>query len=114
MRALFTGQVFAKPATLDTMLTTIAGAGRGPGPEGIKTTPGIYRMGIFVVDVDGTTVYHHAGYWGTVAGYAPSLDVAFATAITQRDARALLGELEAKVLALTRSATAEPSSASDR
>jgi D-alanyl-D-alanine carboxypeptidase len=114
MRALFTGQVFTKPATLDTMLTTVAGAGRGPGPEGIKTTPGIYRMGIFVVEVDGTTVYHHAGYWGTVAGYAPSLDLAFATAITQRDARALLGDLETKVLAMVRTAAAERSGARDR
>ena len=104
MRALFTGQVFTKPATLDAMLTTVAGAGPGPGPEGIKTTPGIYRMGIFVVEVDGTTVYHHAGYWGTVAGYAPSLDVAFAIAITQRDARALLGELERHALVLVRRA----------
>jgi len=104
MRALFTGQVFTKPATLDAMLTTVAGAGPGPGPEGIKTTPGIYRMGIFVVEVDGTTVYHHAGYWGTLAGYSPSLDASFAVAVTQRDGRALLGELERQALVLVRRA----------
>lgn len=114
MRGLFTGQVFAKPTTLDTMLTTIAGARPGPGDEGPKTTPGVYRMGIFVVEVDGVTVYRHTGYWGTVAGYAPSLDVAFAAAITQRDTRALLGELETKVLAMTRSAAAGGSSSGDR
>ena len=106
MRALFTGQVYEKPATLDTMLTTIEGAAPGPGEEGPKTTPGVYRMGVFVVDVDGVTVYRHTGYWGTVASYVPELDLALAAAITQRDGRALLGELEAKVLALIRSATA--------
>lgn len=114
MRGLFTGQVFTKPATLDAMLTTIAGARPGPGDEGPKTTPGVYHVGIFVVDVDGVTVYRHTGYWGTVAGYAPSLDVAFAAAITQRDARDLLGELETKVLTMARSAAAGPSSSGDR
>jgi D-alanyl-D-alanine carboxypeptidase len=114
MRGLFTGKVFAKTTTLDTMLTTIAGARPGPGDEGPKTTPGVYRMGIFVVDVDGVTVYRHTGYWGTVASYAPELDLALAVGVTQRDARALLGELETKVLAMTRSATPEPSSSGDR
>jgi D-alanyl-D-alanine carboxypeptidase len=114
MRALFTGQVFTKPATLDTMLTTIPGAAAGPGEPGAKTIPGIYRMGVFVVEEDGLTVYSHSGYWGTLAGYAPSLDVAFAVVVTQRDARALLGELETKVLAMTRSAAVEPSSSDDR
>jgi hypothetical protein len=61
-------------------------------------------MGVFVVDVDGTTIWQHSGYWGTIAGYAPSLDAAFAVVVTQRDARALLGELESEVLALVRSA----------
>jgi hypothetical protein len=37
-----------------------------------------------------------------------------AVTVTQRDARALLGELETKVLAMAGSATAEPSSSGDR
>lgn len=98
MRALFTGQVFGNAATLDTMLTTVAGARPGPGDPGPKTTPDVYRMGIFVVEIDGITVYRHTGYWGTVASYAPSLDLALAVAVTQRDGKALLGELERSVL----------------
>jgi D-alanyl-D-alanine carboxypeptidase len=113
MRALFTGQVFANAATAETMLTTIAGASAGPGEPGPKTIPDVYRMGVFVVDVDGTTVYRHTGYWGTVASYVPSLDLAVAVAVTQRDARALLGELESEVLALARSANARPSTSSN-
>ena len=103
MRALFTGQVFAKPATLDTMLTTIPGAGPGPGEAGPKTTPGVYRMGVFVVEEEGLTLYRHTGYWGTVASYSPELDVAVAAAVTQRDGKALLGELERGALAIARS-----------
>jgi D-alanyl-D-alanine carboxypeptidase len=103
MRALFTGQVFANQATLDTMLTTIEGAAAGPGDAGPKMTPGIYRMGVFVVEEDGLTLYRHTGYWGTVASYAPSLDVALAAVVTQRDGKALLGELEHGALAIARS-----------
>jgi len=103
MRALFTGQVFANQATLDTMLTTIEGAAAGTGDAGPKTTPGIYRMGVFVVEEDGLTLYRHTGYWGTVASYAPSLDVALAAVVTQRDGKALLGELEHGALAIARS-----------
>jgi D-alanyl-D-alanine carboxypeptidase len=114
MRGLFTGQVFTKPATLDTMLTTIAGARPGPGDEGPKTIPGVYRMGIFVAEIDGITVYRHTGYWGTVASYVPSLDLALAVGVTQRDARALLGELETKVLTMARSSAAGASSSGDR
>jgi D-alanyl-D-alanine carboxypeptidase len=113
MRGLFTGQVFAKRATLDTMLTTIAGARPGPGGEGPKTTPGIYRMGVFVVEEQGLTLYRHTGYWGTVASYSPELDVALAAAVTQRDGKALLGELERAVLALARTATVRPSTSSE-
>jgi len=114
MRGLFTGQVFANPATLDTMLTTIAGARPGPGAEGPKTTPGIYRMGVFVVEEQGLTLYRHTGYWGTVASYSPEFDLALAAAITQRDDRALLGELEKEVLTLARSTAAQRSPASER
>jgi len=103
MRALFTGGVFANAATLDTMLTTIPGAAAGPGEAGPKTIPGIYRMGVFVVEEDGLPLYRHTGYWGTVASYSPSLDVALAAVVTQRDGKALLGELERGVLEAVRS-----------
>lgn len=108
MRGLFTGLVFADPDTLDVMLTTVEGAGPGPGPSSLLTEPGVYRMGIFVVDVDGVTVYRHAGYWGTIASYAPALDVAVAATVNQNDAREALMELERRALAVMRNAAVEP------
>ncbi|HOC43861.1 MAG TPA: serine hydrolase domain-containing protein [Thermoanaerobaculales bacterium] len=114
MRALFTGQVFAKPATLETMLTTIPGAAAGPGEPGPRTTPDVYRMGVFVVEEGGLTVYRHTGYWATVASYAPALDVALAAVVTQRDGKALLGELEKRVLNLARTAQGEERAAGER
>jgi CubicO group peptidase (beta-lactamase class C family) len=71
-------------------------------------------MGVFVVEEHGLTLYRHTGYWGTVASYSPEPDVALAAAVTQRDGKALLGELETKVLDMTRSAAAGASSSSDR
>jgi len=106
--------VFANAATLDTMLTTVAGARPGPGEPSLVNTPGVYRMGIFVTGVDGVSLYRHTGYWGTVAGYSPELDLALAAVVTQRDGKALLGELEKGVLTLARAADAEQSPAGDR
>lgn len=101
-RGLFTGAVYADPGTLDMMLAAVDGAGPGPGEPSLVTIPGVYRMGIFVVDVDGLTVYRHSGYWGTVASYAPELDVAVAATVNQNDARAVLMDLERRALATVR------------
>ena len=82
--ALFNGEVFRKPATLDTMLTSPLGASA------------VYRMGIFQREMAGFTVYEHSGFWGTEALYIPELDIAIAGAVTQQDAfpslRALMEE----------------------
>ena len=113
MRALFTGLVYADPATLDVMLAPVTGAAPGPGEASLLTVPGVYRMGIFVVDVDGLAVYRHAGYWGTIACYAPELDVAVAATVNQNDAREALMELERRTLLLVRRASVKASVASD-
>lgn len=89
LRALFTGGVFARPATADTMRTTVAGAAPGPDLSGMPMVPGRYRMGIEVREEDGRTLYLHTGFWGTLAAYLPEADVAIAVAVTQQQSRAL-------------------------
>jgi D-alanyl-D-alanine carboxypeptidase len=101
-RGLFTGAVYADPETLAVMLAPVDGASPGPGPSSPLTEPGVYRMGVFVVDVDGLTVYRHSGYWGTIASYAPELDVALAATVNQNDARAVLMDIERRALAILR------------
>jgi D-alanyl-D-alanine carboxypeptidase len=71
-RALFHREVFDDPRTLRTM-TRVSGAGRADGAA----------MGLFAVDVAGERCFEHAGFWGTVATYCPSLDLAFARTINQ-------------------------------
>lgn len=92
-RALFTGQVFREPATLDTMLSTFDGlepaldAGAGDLP------PGAYRMGVWVLEVDGLTVYRHTGFWCTSASYVPELDLVITATANDNAAKALLSDL---------------------
>ena len=71
--ALFQGQVFDRPATLDTMLTS---------PIPLEETP--YRLGIFVRDIHGMEGYEHSGFWGTRAVYVPELDLVVAGAVTEQ------------------------------
>jgi len=59
--ALFGGNVFRDPATLDLMLSA---EGLPAGSE--------YRLGIFVRDMDGVTVYEHSGFWGTLVFHVPA------------------------------------------
>jgi D-alanyl-D-alanine carboxypeptidase len=73
-RALFGGDVFDDPRTLDTM-TTVVSSARGAGAA----------IGLFSERVAGERCYTHAGYWGTVATYCPRLDLAFARTINQAD-----------------------------
>ena len=57
------------------MLTTFEGlnAPEGAGEQWIE--PGAYRMGLWVVEVDGLTGWRHSGFWGTSATYFPDLDL---------------------------------------
>jgi D-alanyl-D-alanine carboxypeptidase len=67
MRALFEGRVFAKPSTLQVMLT-----------EGQHKDADKYRFGIFVRHTPAGDVYWHSGFWGTWAGYSPDTGIAVA------------------------------------
>lgn len=72
-QALFDGRVFDHEATLDTMLTS---------PLPPEETP--YRMGIFVLDLDGLRGFGHSGFWGTRAIYVPELDLVVSGAVTEQ------------------------------
>lgn len=73
LRGLFTGRVYHKPSTLQTMLTTpIMDAGRD------------YRLGIYPFAVDGERGWGHTGFWNTFAFYWPDRDIGLAVAITQQ------------------------------
>jgi len=108
MRALFTGGVYAHPATADTMLTTVEGAGQGPDLSGMPMVPDRYRMGVEVRERDGLTLYMHSGFWGTLATYMPGPDVAISIAVTQQQSRALFRVFAGALEVLEESVLAAP------
>jgi D-alanyl-D-alanine carboxypeptidase len=103
-RALFTGGVFSDPATVDLMLTTVDGARPRPDADEAALTPGAYRMGIWVVEIEGVTAYAHSGFWGTAAVYVPEIDMAVAATVNQNKAKEAMWELVARSIAIVREA----------
>lgn len=109
-RALFSGRVFRRQETLETMLTTLDGLRAPEGADGTGVPPGAYRMGVWVLERDGLSLYRHTGFWGTTATWIPRLDLVVAATVNSREA----GELrEALVdgaidLVATRAAGAGP------
>lgn len=71
---LFNHKVFAKTATLDTMLAERRYA--------IKPQMD-YRMGMYVIQVNGEKVYTHSGFWGTQVIYVPSQNASMAANYSQ-------------------------------
>lgn len=92
-RALFTGGVYADQATAEIMLTTIDGARALPGASERAMAPGVYRMGIWVTEIEGYTAYMHTGFFGTLAAYLPELDLALAVAVNQNQNGGALRDL---------------------
>ena len=92
-RALFTGGVFADPATAGVMLTTVDGVQALPGASERALPPGAYRMGIWVVEVEGFTTYRHTGFFGTLATYVPELDLVVTVTTNQNSDQGALNEL---------------------
>ncbi|MFD2201962.1 serine hydrolase domain-containing protein [Shivajiella indica] len=72
--ALFNGKVFKNPSTLEKMLQKIT----YPEPPMLD-----YRIGIYLLEVNGLEAYSHAGFWGTQVIYLPELDLAMATNYSQ-------------------------------
>jgi len=73
-RALFDGDVFADPATLETM-RTVSRPGRAEGGA----------LGLFRYRIAGVPCWGHPGFWGTVAYACPDRDLAFTIATNQAD-----------------------------
>jgi D-alanyl-D-alanine carboxypeptidase len=103
-RALFTGGVFSDPATADLMLTTVDGARPRPDADATALAPGVYRMGIWVMEIDGVTAYAHTGFWGTAAVYVPELDLAVAATVNQNKAKEAMWELVERSIAIVKPA----------
>ncbi len=91
--AIFRGKIFDDPRTLDVMLTTLDGLEARPDASASALAPGAYRMGVWVVEVDGLTTYRHTGFWGTLATYVPELDLTVACTVDQNQAKHALEEL---------------------
>ncbi len=90
-RGLFTGKVFRRTTTADTMLTTVPAA-EGPAYRGGGSRiakQGNYRMGISVVDYEGVVTYIHSGYWGTFSLYVPGWDLSIAGGQLQQQSPAM-------------------------
>lgn len=72
--ALFHGEVFKNPSTLEQMLQ----------PVSYTSAPMMdYRIGIYRIEINGVEAFAHAGFWGTQVVYFPSLDLAMATNYSQ-------------------------------
>lgn len=71
---LFGGQVFARDDTLGLMLSDANIPAGSP-----------YRLGVFVKDYDGLTVYEHGGFWGTLVFYDPKTKIAIAGAALRQE-----------------------------
>jgi D-alanyl-D-alanine carboxypeptidase len=72
-QALFEGRVFARPKTLEMMLTIKPGIAADRGTEP-------YALGIKPMRYGKADCWGHVGHWGIVAGVCPSLNMSFAYA----------------------------------
>jgi len=99
MRALFTGGVYTNPETTETMLTTVDTVKMSASGEASGMPPGMYRMGVWVMEVEGYTVYRHSGFWGTVADYVPELDLVVAATVNQNQEKTVLWDVVGETIA---------------
>ena len=97
-RALFQGEIFEGPQTLQTMRTNVVPDRGGPWHQKGGYGDYQYCMGIYVTQYRDYTVYQHAGFWGTRGAYLPALDLAMGVAVTQQESREQQKELFESVL----------------
>ncbi len=109
-RALFAGGVFSDPATADLMLTPVDGAGAKPDADDAALAPGAYRMGVWVVEIEGVTAHAHSGFWGTAAVFVPELDLAVAVTVNQNKAKEAMWDLVGEAIAVVKKAQSAASS----
>jgi D-alanyl-D-alanine carboxypeptidase len=96
--AIFRGGVYSDPATVDIMLSTIEGAVVSPKATERSLPPGAYRMGVWVLETEGHTTYHHTGFWGTMAVHVPELDLTIAATANQNQLGPLFDQIPAEVI----------------
>ncbi len=101
-RALFEGRVFDDPFSLETMLTTFEGLKPAEGAGERSLEPGAYRMGLWVVAVDGVIGYRHDGFWGTSATYFPELDLVITGTQNQNHGKEILSPLVEEIVTRVR------------
>lgn len=90
VRALFAGEVFREPATLERMIAVT--------PESVPVLGAGYGMGIARVQIAGVDCYGHGGFWGTVVRYCPGAELAVTGAVTGTSGRDMLDALVRQVL----------------
>ena len=93
MRALFAGEVFRDRATLDEMLRSPEGVRPAAGADAGSLEPGAYRMGIWLAEHSGVSLYRHTGFWGTSASSVPSLDLVVTATANQHQAKAVMDDV---------------------
>lgn len=99
MRGLFGGNVYNDPDTIRTMLTTVDTVKMSASGEASGMPPGMYRMGVWVMEFEGYTVYRHSGFWGTVADYVPELDLVVAASVNQNQQKTALWDMVGETIA---------------
>lgn len=103
-RALVSGGVFDKSATLEAMLAPVAGARARPGAVAGGLEPGNYRLGLWRVEIKGLEGWRHTGFWGTSATWVPELDLVVVLTVNQHQAREVLDGVVRDVVLLVRQA----------
>ncbi len=96
--AIFRGEVYSDPGTVETMLSTIEGAAVSPKATERSLPPGTYRMGVWVLETEGYATYHHTGFWGTMAVHVPELDLTIAATANQNQLGPVFDQIPAEVI----------------
>ena len=86
-KLLFSGEIFEKSETLELMLSPVGLPEESP-----------YRLGVFEKDYEGTSVYEHGGFWGTLVMYEPTSNTVIAGAVLQQKDYGKLKEVMFKFL----------------
>jgi len=84
---VFRGELYRDPGTLDVMLSTYDDLKPRPDAGERTLPPGAYRMGVWVLETEGYTTYHHTGFWGTMAVHVPELDLTVAATVNQNQSK---------------------------
>jgi CubicO group peptidase (beta-lactamase class C family) len=80
------------------MLSTFDGVHARPDAAERALPPGVYRMGVWVLESDGHITYRHTGFWGTMAVHVPDLDLTVAVTVNQNQAKPVFDRILAETI----------------